>query len=56
VTGIEGTAKNPVLVMLHGEQEVMVPLAEEMILGIDPETRSLLVRTPPGLVDLYRGQ
>jgi ribosomal 30S subunit maturation factor RimM len=42
--------------MLHGEQEVMVPLAEEMILGIDPETGSLLVRTPPGLIDLYRGQ
>ncbi len=56
VTGIEGSAKNPVLVMLHGEQEVMVPLAEEMILGIDPETNTLLVRTPPGLVDLYRGQ
>ena len=54
VTGIEGTDKNPVLVILHGEQEVMVPLAEEMILGIDPETNTLLVRTPPGLVDLYR--
>ena len=54
VTGIDGSAKNPVLVILHGEQEVMVPLADEMILGIDPETNSLLVRTPPGLVDLYR--
>jgi 16S rRNA processing protein RimM len=54
VTGIEGTDKNPVLVILRGEQEVMVPLAEEMILGIDPETNTLLVRTPPGLVDLYR--
>lgn len=55
VTGIEGSAKNPVLVILHGEEEVMVPLAEEMILGIDPETNTLMVRTPPGLVDLYRG-
>ena len=55
VTSIEGSATNPVLVILHGEEEVMVPLAEEMILGIDPETNSLLVRTPPGLVDMYRG-
>ncbi|MBX2972635.1 MAG: 16S rRNA processing protein RimM [Flavobacteriales bacterium] len=55
VTGIEGSAKNPVLVILHGEEEVMVPLAEEMILGIDPEANTLLVRTPPGLVDMYRG-
>jgi 16S rRNA processing protein RimM len=54
VTGIEGSAKNPVLVILHGEEEVMVPLAEEMILGIDPETNTLMVRTPPGLVDMYR--
>lgn len=55
VTGLEGTEKNPVLVVLRGEQEVMIPLAEEMILGVDPEENTLLVRTPPGLVDLYRG-
>ena len=55
VTSLEGTAKNPVLVILRGEQEVMVPLAEEMILGMDPEENVLLVRTPPGLIDMYRG-
>lgn len=55
VTGIEGSAKNPVLVVLRGEQEVMVPLTGEMILAVDPEENSLLVRTPPGLIDLYRG-
>ena len=54
VTGIEGSAKNPVLVVLRGEQEVMVPLTGEMILDVDPEANSLLVRTPPGLIDLYR--
>lgn len=55
VTGIEGSAKNPVLVILFGEEEVMVPLVEEMIICIDPETNTLMVRTPPGLVDMYRG-
>ena len=55
VTGLEGTERNPVLVVLLGEQEVMIPLADEMILGIEPETNTLLVRTPDGLVDLYRG-
>lgn len=54
VTGIEGTEKNPVLVILHGEKEVMVPLAEEMIVDLDMEERSMVVRTPPGLIDLYR--
>ncbi len=54
VTNLEGTEKNPVLVILKGEEEVMIPLAEEMILGVDPEENTLLVRTPPGLVDMYR--
>ncbi|MBK8500335.1 MAG: 16S rRNA processing protein RimM [Flavobacteriales bacterium] len=55
VTGLEGSAKNPVLVVLRGEQEVMIPLVEEMILGVDPEENVLIVRTPPGLIDLNKG-
>ncbi len=55
VTAIEGTDDNPVLVILKGEQEVMVPLVDEMIVGLDAEEGFLVVRTPPGLVDLYRG-
>lgn len=54
VTAIEGTDKNPVLVILSGEQEVMVPLVEEMIVDLDMEERSLVIRTPEGLIDLYR--
>jgi 16S rRNA processing protein RimM len=54
VTAIEGTDKNPVLVVQHGEKELMIPLADEIILGIDPEQNMLLVRTPPGLIELYR--
>jgi arginine repressor len=33
----------------------MVPLADDLIVGVDPEENVLVVRTPPGLVDLYRG-
>lgn len=54
VMGIEGTDRNPVLVILHGEKEVLVPLAEEMIVDLDMEERSLTIRTPDGLIDLYR--
>ncbi|HMU14540.1 MAG: 16S rRNA processing protein RimM [Bacteroidetes bacterium] len=54
VTAIEGTDRNPVLVILRGEQEVMVPLADEMIVDLDMEERSLVIRTPDGLIDLYR--
>ncbi len=55
VTAIEGTDRNPVLVILHGDQEVMVPLVEDLILDLDLEERTMLVRTPPGLIEMYRG-
>lgn len=55
VTEIGGTDDNPVLVILHGEREVLVPLADELIVGMDPEENVLVVRTPPGLIELYRG-
>ena len=54
VTAIEGTDKNPVLVILQGEQEVMVPLVDEMIVDLNMEERSLTIRTPEGLIDLYK--
>lgn len=52
VTAIDGTAKNPLLVVLRGEQEVLIPITDDMILGVDPEENVLLVRTPPGLLEL----
>jgi 16S rRNA processing protein RimM len=55
VTAIDGTAKNPLLVVLQGEHEVLIPVTDDMILGVDPEENVLLVRTPPGLIELNKG-
>jgi len=54
VTGMEGTKDNPVLVIMRGGEEVLVPLADEMIVSMDLEERSMLIRTPEGLVDVNR--
>ncbi len=54
VTGMEGTKDNPVLVIMRGDEEVLVPLVDEMIVSMDLEERSMLIRTPEGLIDLYR--
>ncbi len=54
VTAIEGTDRNPVMVIHLGGKEVMVPLNEDMILDLDVEERTLLVSTPPGLIEMYR--
>lgn len=56
VTGLEGTDGNPVLVVLKGEQEILIPVSDEIIVGLDPEENIIQVRTPPGLVALYRGE
>jgi 16S rRNA processing protein RimM len=53
VTGIGGTADNPVLEILKGGREMMVPFVDEVVTGIDPENNTITVRTPPGLIALY---
>lgn len=55
IVGTEGTEDHPVMVVRKGEQEILIPMVDHMITGIDFETGHLVVRTPPGLVDLYRG-
>jgi 16S rRNA processing protein RimM len=55
ITGTEGTEDHPVLVVRHEKHEILIPMVDDMIIGIDMESGSLVVRTPPGLVDLYRG-
>lgn len=51
----EGTEANPIMVVAKDGNEVLIPVVNELITGIDLETGHLVVRTPPGLVDLYRG-
>ena len=54
IVGTEGTEDHPVMVIRKDEQEILIPMVDDMITGIDFETGKLVVRTPPGLVDLYR--
>lgn len=54
ITGTEGTDDNPVMVVHDGETEILIPMVDDLITGIDLETGHLVVRTPPGLVELYR--
>lgn len=54
VTWLAGTDDNPVLVIVSQGTEIMVPAAEGIVVAVDPEKRTITVRTPEGLVDLYR--
>ncbi|MBK6777457.1 MAG: 16S rRNA processing protein RimM [Flavobacteriales bacterium] len=55
VTGLEGTDENPVLVVLHGEKEVLIPVTDDIIIGLDPEQNIIQVRTPAGLGGFLSG-
>jgi 16S rRNA processing protein RimM len=55
VVSIAGTEDNPVLVIAGTGTEILVPAAEGIVTAVDPEARTITVRTPEGLVDLYRG-
>lgn len=54
ITGTEGTEDHPVMVVRKGDQEILIPIVDDVITGIDLDTGYLVVRTPAGLVDLYR--
>lgn len=46
-------AMQPVLRVLNGRTEVLLPVAGETIVRVDREKKQLLVRMPEGLIDLY---
>jgi 16S rRNA processing protein RimM len=54
VAGMEGTEDNPVLVVVKDGQEVLLPVGGDLIRHIDLERGRIDVRTPEGLVELYR--
>ena len=55
VIRVDGIRSNPVLVIQHGDKEVLMPLAAELIDRIDPDEGAMHVKLPPGLVELYLG-
>jgi 16S rRNA processing protein RimM len=44
---------NPVLRILQGKNEILIPLQEEFIVSIDDSKKEILVDCPSGLLSLY---
>ena len=44
---------NPLLEIMSGQKEVLIPLRDEFILEVDRAQKRLLVRAPDGLIDMY---
>jgi 16S rRNA processing protein RimM len=52
---IVGLLENPaheILVMTYKDNEVLIPVTESIVLGLDPEKKVIRTRLPDGLLDL----
>jgi len=52
VTAVEGTLERSYLVVEGSRGEVMIPLAAEICVRIDPQARLIVVNPPEGLLDV----
>ncbi len=54
VSDIMDIPGNNLLKIMDDEKEILIPLTEEFIIEINHNVKSILVKTPTGLIDLYR--
>lgn len=47
------TGSNDVFVVREGERELLIPALKAVVLSIDIGARSIVVRLPPGLREIY---
>jgi 16S rRNA processing protein RimM len=52
VAAVEGPRENSYLVVRDGQREVLVPLAADICVEIDPARRGIVINPPEGLLDL----
>lgn len=54
ITGVEEFPQQFIAKVDYNGQELMFPLNEDLILGIDAEEQVIAVQLPDGLIDVYR--
>jgi ribosomal 30S subunit maturation factor RimM len=52
VTGVEGPLERSLLIVAGGRGEVMVPMANGIVVNVDTVARQIVVELPEGLMDL----
>lgn len=46
-------SNNPIMVVAHGDKEILVPAIQQFVTGVDRDNRTLHILAPDGLVDMY---
>jgi 16S rRNA processing protein RimM len=53
IEGIEGNPNNPLLKVLAGDKEILLPFNEEFVIKVVRSKKQLFYSAPEGLIDLY---
>ena len=53
ITGVNDSTTQALFEIDHNGKEVLVPINDDIICNLDRTTKTVLVKTPPGLIDLY---
>ncbi|UYW01300.1 ribosome maturation factor RimM [Flavobacterium agricola] len=51
--GVNDSNAQPLFEILNGEKQILVPMVDEFLVKVDRENKQIILKTPPGLVDLY---
>jgi len=52
ITGILDISKNPLFEVKKGEKELLIPITDDFIQGLDDKKREILFDLPQGLIDM----
>lgn len=53
IQSLDGNATNPILKVLAGEKEILLPYREEFVLKVVKAKKQLFYKAPEGLIDMY---
>jgi 16S rRNA processing protein RimM len=53
IEGLEGNMANPLLKVMAGEKEILLPFSEELIIKAVKAKKQLFYRAPDGLIEMY---
>jgi 16S rRNA processing protein RimM len=45
--------KQALLQVMHGDKEILIPIADEIIIKVDKENRIMHIKAPEGLIEMY---
>ena len=53
IAGLEGNTANPLLKVISGEKEILLPYSDEFVVKAVKAKKQLFYRAPEGLIDMY---